>query len=74
MKLDHLSVDEIIEEAVRREHAMMRFYGAAKEVACPDTRKTMHQLHRQHRDRITQLEELLKDVQDLRNLSIAMAD
>jgi hypothetical protein len=74
MKFDHLSLDELVEEAIRREHSLMRFYASAKESAGPDARELLTQLHKQHRERISRLENLLDEVHELRDLSVAMAD
>lgn len=74
MKLDHLSIDELVEEAIRREHSLMRFYTNAKEASGPDARELFIQLQRQHQERILQLEHLLDEVHEMKDLSVAMAD
>jgi hypothetical protein len=74
MGLEQLTIDELVEEAIRREHSLMRFYAMARNAVGHDARELLTQLHRQHYERIEHLEHLLGEVQELRDLSVAMAD
>ena len=68
------SLDETVRGAIVRETELMQFYMNAIEKVGPDARLLMHHLYRQHHETITQLQNLLNEIEELRSLSIAMAD
>jgi len=74
MDLDQLTIDELVEEAIRREQSLMRFYAMARKAVGHDARELLVQLQRQHTERIKRLELLLDEAHELRDLSVAMVD
>jgi hypothetical protein len=72
--LCQMSVDEIISEAIHREHVLMTFYKDAILEVGPDARLLMSHLYSQHSERIHQLEVLLAEIEDLRELTAPIAD
>jgi len=72
--LSNMSVDEILMEALRHERTLMAFYNEAMQQVGPDARLLMAHLHAQHGERIVQLEKLLEEISDLRELAAPIAD
>lgn len=72
--LSQMSVDEIIDEAVRRERALMEFYHYTLCEVGPDACDQMKKLVSQQEERIHLLEKLRDEVNEQRNLTIAIAD
>lgn len=69
-----ISQDEIIKEAIRQEKALMKFYNYMLEEVGPDVRPLMLSLCDQHTNNVLQLQKMLEEIEEFRNLSIAMAD
>jgi hypothetical protein len=68
------TLDETVREAIARESGLAQFYMNAIEKVGPDARLLMHHLYRQHNETIIQLQNLLNEIEELRSLSVAMAD
>ena len=69
-----MTVDEIVSEAICRERMLKTFYEQAMPEVGRDARLLMGSLCSQHTERITQLESLLDEIADLRELTTPIAD
>ena len=69
-----MTVDEILSEAILHEENLMKFYDQAMKQVGPDARLLMAHLYSQHCERIVQLERLLDQIADLRELVAPIAD
>jgi rubrerythrin len=67
-----LSVDQVIEEALRREQSIQEYYKSALESVGPDARTILSRLSLQEDDRIETLRLLLAEIRELRELSVPM--
>ncbi len=72
--LCHMSVDEILAEAVSRESRMNEYYRSAVCELGPEICARIQPLIRQGAERIRELEQLRTDLAMLRDLTTAMAD
>jgi rubrerythrin len=68
----HLSVDQVIEEALRREQSIQEYYESALASVGPDARTILAKLSLQETDRIETLRALLREIRELRELSAPM--
>lgn len=68
----YLSVDQVIEEALRREQSIQEYYKTALESVGPDARTILSRLYVQESDRIETLRLLLGEIRELRDLSAPM--
>ena len=69
-----MSVGEIIDEAIYREKKMKEFYRQAISEIGPEVHLQMENFYTQQSARIQQLEELKAEVENLRELTAAIAD
>ena len=69
-----MSVDDILCRAIEREQEGMTFYEQAMVEVGPDARLLMMRLHTQQGDRIRELEALLAEMKELRDLAAPIAD
>ena len=69
-----MSIEEIVGEAIRRETALEGFYKLLVERLGPDASPILNRLYRQHRERIAQLECLVLEMRELRELTAPIAD
>ncbi|MDE3058831.1 MAG: hypothetical protein KGJ59_12830 [Bacteroidota bacterium] len=65
---------EIVREAIRWEETMLKFYQRVSHEVSPDAQTVIHRLCSQQNERIQQLESLLEDLEELRELTDAIAD
>jgi hypothetical protein len=70
--VSHLSVDNVIEEALRREQSIQEYYKSVLESVGPDARMILSRLYLQENDRIETLRALLGEIRELRELSAPM--
>lgn len=69
-----MSIDEIIEEAIRRELALADFYREAAHSVGPDAQSLLQQISDQQIGRIGALQKLAAEITELRDLNEAIAD
>lgn len=65
-------MDQIIEEALRREQSVREYYRSALESVGPDAMGILSSLYIQEDERIATLRLLLAEIRELRDLSIPM--
>lgn len=70
--LKNLSIDEVIQTALRLEEDARKFYASALDDVGPDAVAVFTQLLEQQDERIQTLRSLLAEVEELRDLSMAM--
>jgi len=70
----NMTIDEILAEAIDRERSLRDFYNQVITDVGPDAQLLMARLHVQHDEQMCLLGTLLKEIQDLRELSVGMAD
>jgi rubrerythrin len=68
----HLSVDQVIEEAMRREQSIQEYYQSALASVGPDARTILTTLYLQENDRFETLRALLSEIRELRELNAPM--
>ena len=67
-----LSIDQVIEEAMRREQSTQEYYKGALESAGPDAQMILSRLYFQENERIDSLRLLLGEIREVRELSTPM--
>lgn len=72
--ISEMSVEELIEETVRREQDLLKFYDEILPVAGYEPMTLMVHLCEQQKERIAQLRNLLAEIHELRELTSAIAD
>lgn len=69
-----MSVEELIDETVRREQDLLKFYDEILPVVGYESMTVMAHLCEQQKERIGQLQGLLAEIHELRELTSAIAD
>jgi rubrerythrin len=72
--LSQMTSDEIVREAIRWEETMLKFYQRVLHDVSSDAQVVVLQLCSQQKERIAQLETLLENLEELRELTDAIAD
>ena len=65
-------IDQVIEEAMRREQTIQEYYRFALESVGPDAKETLSRLYLEEDGRIETLRLLLSEIRELRELSTPM--
>lgn len=69
-----MTVEEVIEEALRREHHLITFYQSLLGEIGLDAQPLMNKLLQAHKDHFLALQELEEEVGVRRDMTIAMVD
>jgi hypothetical protein len=74
MDIAALSIEDIVGEAIRQERDLECFYKRVVDWLGPEASPILNRMHAQLRSRIAQLEQLLEEIHELRELTGSIAD
>ena len=69
-----MSIDEVINEAMNREANLLGFYAEALRNVGPDAWETFNKLCEEHHRQMNALQNLLSEIQEIRELTDSIAD
>jgi rubrerythrin len=73
-QFSQMTIEEVIEEALRREHHLVAFYQSLLGEVGDDALPLMNKLLRAHKEHFLALQELEEEVRLHRDMTIAMVD
>ncbi|MFI5252509.1 MAG: hypothetical protein ACHQQQ_08795 [Bacteroidota bacterium] len=69
-----MSIDEVINDAIKRESTLMGYYSDALKNVGPDAWMVFNKLCDEHRNQVRSLQNLLIEIQEIRELTDSIAD